>query len=219
MYKFNLPLILLFGILVMSVHSGHAQYEEDSLKTILKNNPHDSETMLKLAVIYHDQGVDGDKDAVKKSEQYLTKILEVSPSNALAMAYLGSVHSLYGRDSKMPWNKIKHVKKGTAIMDSAVALAPADPDVRLVRAMNSLNLPGFLGRRKFCFIDFQFIIDGESFQSAPGEMKALVYYHYARAFEKEDKKEETESNFKLAVDAAPKSKWGKMAEDALRHKK
>ncbi|MGD9899420.1 MAG: tetratricopeptide repeat protein [Calditrichaceae bacterium] len=221
MYKSKLSVILFMSIsiLVLFNHPGYSQTKEDSLKAVLKNNPGDSETMLKLAVIYHDQGADGDKEAVKKSEQYLKDILDINPSNALAKAYLGSVYSMYGRDSAMPWNKIKHVKKGTAIMDSAVAMAPDDHNVRLVRAMNSLNLPGFLGRRKFCFIDFQYIIEGEKFQSGPRELKALVYYHYAQAFEKEDKKEESENYFKLAAETAPDSKWGKMASDALQNRK
>ena len=51
----------------------------------LKTDPANTELLLKLDKAYHDvAGEKEDKEAVKKAEKYLSKILEIEPDNSLA---------------------------------------------------------------------------------------------------------------------------------------
>ena len=76
----------------------------------LKSDPTNTELLLKLGNAYHDvAGENEDKEAVKKAEQYLSKLLAIEPGNALAIVYYGSVLTMKAREAFLPWEKMKYI--------------------------------------------------------------------------------------------------------------
>ena len=147
-----IPMIFLLLILVSESPSAQIPQWENQLKT----DPSNTELLLKLGKAYHDvAGENEDKEAVKKAEKYLSKLLEIEPGNALAMVYYGSVLTMKAREAFFPWDKMKYMKKGFAKMDSAVALDPGEPEVRLIRAINSTSVPKMFNRLKLALSDFK----------------------------------------------------------------
>ncbi|MBL9128751.1 MAG: hypothetical protein JNL97_13945, partial [Verrucomicrobiales bacterium] len=96
----------------------------------------------------HDAGVDGDKHAVLRAEAYLRQLLDLYPTNAPALALLGSVYTMKGRDAFWPTTQLKLVREGISMMDRAVASSPDDTRTRVTRAFNNAHMPDFLGRNE-----------------------------------------------------------------------
>lgn len=205
--------ILLFMCLVSL---GHSQVKIDSLKTYLKNDPNNIEAMAELGVAYHDLGVAGDKNAVESGEKIFNQILEQDSSHAVSLAYLGSIYSLKARDAAMPWNKMKHAKKGIELLDHPAVVHSDDVQVHLIRAMNSYQVPKFMNRLKIALDEFDFIIKHAAFDQWQSQNKAFVYLHYGKALEKAGNEPQAKENYQRAFELAPFSESGKEAGEALK---
>lgn len=96
----------------------------------------------------------GDKEAVEQCITALEAALNQQPQNQLARVYLGSAYTLRSRDMGFGPKKLKVLKQGVAVMDEAVAAAPANPKVRLARALTTSALPGILGYADNARADF-----------------------------------------------------------------
>jgi hypothetical protein len=114
-------------------------------------------SLYALADLCHDAGVGGDKKAVTRAEQYLRQLLALEPTNAPAIALLGSVYTMKGRDAFWPTTQLRLVREGNAYMDQAVRLAPEDEQVRLTRALNNTHMPDFLGRSDIARNDLEWL--------------------------------------------------------------
>lgn len=193
-----------------------AQNKVDSLKTILKNEPNNVNALTELGIFYHDLGVEGDKKAVEKGKEIFEKVLSIDPSNAFATGYYGSILSLKARDAKMPWTKIKYAKRGFKQLDKSIQMNPEDLDVRLIRAMNSYQVPKIMKRMSVAIEDFNFIIEHKTFESWTADHKAFVYLHFGKALEKDNQDKKSKELFELAIKEAPSSKSAKEAKKALK---
>jgi tetratricopeptide (TPR) repeat protein len=202
----NKYLLLFLTILLTS--SLFAQNKIDSLKTIIKNDPDNIPALIALGVNYHDLGVESDKKAVDKGKDIFEKVLSLDPTNAFATGYYGSILSLKARDASMPWTKIKYAKKGFEHLDKSIQMNPDDLDVRLIRAMNSYQVPKIMKRLPLALEDFNFIIKHNTFESWTADHKAFVYLHFGKALEKDDQDEKAREFFELAAKIAPQSKSG-----------
>jgi cytochrome c-type biogenesis protein CcmH/NrfG len=129
-----------------------AQLNEQQLKdyeTCLAANPNDQEALLRLGIYYHNRGGEGDEKAVVKAVEFLDRLLQLNNRNTVAMAFYGSAVTMQSRDAFLPWNKMKYVNEGIGKLDKAVMLDSTNLRVRMVRGVNSVNLPDFLNRRPF----------------------------------------------------------------------
>jgi tetratricopeptide (TPR) repeat protein len=106
----------------------------------------------------HARGVAGDRQAVVECIGALERILELDPGNARARAWLGSAWTLRARDLGIGPGKLEALKRGGRLMDEAVA-ASDDPEVRLVRAINSASLPALFGRRAVAREDYRILLE------------------------------------------------------------
>jgi len=102
-------------------------------------------------------GVAGDKQAVEKCIAFLEATLKRQPSNELARVYLGSAYTLRSRDMGFGPGKLAMLKQGLALMDAAVAAAPHNYRLRLVRGLTTDSLPFFLGRKQSTREDFELL--------------------------------------------------------------
>ncbi len=139
---------------------------------------YDDPQALENAIELHDRGVEGSEAAVDKAIEALDALLDKDPENELARAYLGSAYTLKARDAAL-WRKRGWVEKGIETLDTAVQGAPANSEVRLVRAINAYNLPRMAGRYDLAAEDFELLLesldqDADSFEPA---FKRAVFFH------------------------------------------
>lgn len=106
-----------------------------------------------IAPLYK-RAIAGDKAATEQCIALLERAVEQQPKNEVARVYLGSAYALRSRDMTLGLAKLNTFRRGMALMDEAVAAAPENVRVRLVRALTCEPLPGFLGRRQIARDDF-----------------------------------------------------------------
>ncbi len=193
--KTILALGTLFFLMTTGSHAQQSRFDEKILK----------------GKELHDRGADGDKQAVKDAIVYFENLLEQEPNNELARVYLGSSYTIRSRDVGIGPGKLDTLKKGGRIMDQAVANAPNDIRVRLVRGVNYLRLPALFGKRDEGRADLLAILDAVQNQSGPqidslsaGEKQA-IYYFGALALHQTGKKREAQQVFQKALEFDPDS--------------
>lgn len=164
----------------------------------LKNDPKNEKILLNLGKYYHDKsGSQHDKKAVKKAEEYLLQVLRVDSTQGLALVYYGSVLTMKARDIFFPWNKMKYVKKGISRMDKAVYFEPDNPEVRLIRGINSISLPSMFDRFSIGLEDFKHIerLDKEKTLDMTEKFWLPYYYNFGLALWKTEKYAEAREKF------------------------
>ncbi|MGZ5020631.1 MAG: hypothetical protein ACXWAV_09390, partial [Chthoniobacterales bacterium] len=125
------------------------------------------------------RGLAGDKEAVRQCIDKLEAALAAEPKNQLARVYLGSAYTLRSRDLGFSPRKLQALRHGLALMDEAVAAAPNESKIRLVRALTTSSLPGFLGQGAASRKDFEQlaqIAEATPEKFEPGDL-AIVFYH------------------------------------------
>jgi tetratricopeptide (TPR) repeat protein len=151
-----------FGALLL-VAAGNATAAETfkqqlaELEAKLAAQPTNTTILFKLGDLCHDEGARDNAKAVELAEKYFKQLLAIEPTNALATALLGSALTMRARDAFWPKTRLDYVKKGNKMMDAAVQLAPEDPDVRLVRAINNFYMPKFMERDEIAKADFTWL--------------------------------------------------------------
>lgn len=100
------------------------------------------------------RGLAGDKEAVVRCIDKLEAVLQTRPLDQFARVYLGSSYTLRSRDLGFGPKKLEALKHGLALMDEAIAAAPDDVKVRLVRALTTESLPRIFGRHRESRRDF-----------------------------------------------------------------
>jgi len=122
----------------------------DEAKKTVDKSPENKDALIKLGIAYHNLGDLGDKKAPEQAVKYLKEAHKLYPDDPLALAVLGSSTTMLGRYSKKKITEgRKLANKGADLLDKAVASAPDDVLVRMVRAGNSSGVPKFFGRRHF----------------------------------------------------------------------
>lgn len=154
--------------------------EEQKLVTQLASAPSKVPLLFELADLTHDLGADGDKQAVLRSEKYLRQLLDIEATNAPAIALLGSVHTMKGRDAFWPHTQLRLVREGNTLLDRAVQLAPDDIRTRTIRAINNAHMPDFLGRTDIVRADLAWLwerIPTHPDRFSPGARQKIALFH------------------------------------------
>lgn len=192
------------------------QDNEKDLQGMLEQKPNDVETLLKLGKIYHDQGVAGNNDAVDKGFTCFERILQTDPSNAVALVYRGSLWTLRARDAWWPFTKMKDVDKGVDEMDKAVDLAPDNISVRLVRGINSVNLPSMFHRLPVALKDFEHLMNDAKFAGFNPHLQSTIYCWAGIAYNNDGQTTKAKELLQKAVSADPNSETARKAENELK---
>lgn len=112
------------------------------------------------AKVLHNNGVDGDKQAVIKANEILSKLCEVEPDNALFKAYYGSTLVLLGRDAVKILEKADKAQEGLDTLNCAISLDSNHKEIRLLRGNICLRLPeSFFHCTETAIEDFTFLLD------------------------------------------------------------
>lgn len=117
---------------------------------------------LNQIIRLHTEGVAGSAASVQEANQLLEQLRRDFPGNPLADAYHGSIMILIARDKTKSFDKLKWCKNGLRLLDSAVAAAPQDTMVRLLRGKAAFQLPEkYFKRTPTAIEDYTFLIDHE----------------------------------------------------------
>jgi len=193
-----------------------AQDRIRELEGSLKAKPSDEAVLMELGRLYHDQAASGDADAVDKGFRCFDRLLTIDSSNVVALAYRGDLWALRAKDSWWPPNKWSYYRKGAAELDLAVGLAPDNMMVRLLRGMNALAAPGFLGRLPIALEDFIVLLKHPAFPDQADELKVSIYYYAGLSYKRADDYEKARELFKKAISLIPESDFARRAQEELK---
>ncbi len=193
-----------------------SQKSKSELEEIIQQSPNDIESLLALGRIYHDEGARNDSKAVNKGFECLDRVLTLDPHHAVALAYRGSLWTMRGRDAWFPFTKLQHVDHGIDEMDKAVDLAPNDITIRLVRGINSVQLPSIFHRLGTALNDFNTLLKHQQFPHLDRQLQSTIYYWAGVAYKHDDQIEKAKEYLEKAISLAPESATAKNAEKELK---
>lgn len=193
-----------------------AQDKVRELEEKLKAKPNDELILMELGRLYHDLGMSGDKSAVDKGFRCFDRALTLDSTNVVALAYRGSLWALRSRDAWWPPTKLNYLSQGGVEMDKAVELAPGNMMVRLIRGMNSLSLPEYLGRLPTALEDFIVLLRHPEFPDQTRELKAVIYFYGGLAYKRADEYDRARELFQKAISILPGSDYAKRAQEELK---
>jgi len=112
---------------------------------------------------------------------------------------------------------MKYMKKGFATMDSAVALSPEAPEVRLIRAINGTSVPKMFNRLKIALADFKYIEASEmkKLDGMTNKFWLPYYYYFGLALTKDEQFKEAEVKFAKVTAIDSDSEYAKSARQQL----
>ncbi len=212
----KLSTIILFCLLVAGI--SRAQDSVKVLEGILQEKPDDIGTLIKLGRIYHSQGAAGNKDAIDKGFTCFDKVLQIDPSNAIALAYRGSLWTIRARDAWWPFTKMSNVDKGIDELDKAAELAPNDITVRLVRGINSVQLPSMFRRLATALKDFNYLLNDARFSKFDPHLQSTIFCWAGIAYKNDGQTDKAKELLEKAISTDPNSDMAHKAENELKQK-
>lgn len=160
MRTFIIFMVLLFGVSLGFAQNNSLKARRVMLAQInkkIEKSPNNVQLLLSAGKICQSLAIK-DKIYLKKGENYFNKVLSINPKSNVAKVWLGSLITIEGKYSLMPWNKLKYVQKGLLLMDDAVKSNRSNITVRMVRGENNLALPKFFNRIDSSIVDLKFVV-------------------------------------------------------------
>ncbi|MFC5700283.1 tetratricopeptide repeat protein [Cohnella faecalis] len=163
---------------------------------------------LEKAIEWQQKGAAGDRDAVRTAERAFKRLRTEHPDQPIVDAYFGSVLALLARDETKPKERLRLAKSALKLLDDAVARAPHDRTIRLLRGKVAYRLPEkYFSRTGTAIEDYKFLI--EACQSDPSSLAPGIYqellYELGAAYFRSDRQAEADSW------------WGKLMEQPDSH--
>lgn len=126
--------------------------------------------MLKLVVLFWALATPGLSEVRKlytaaiededKAEELFEKLnTNEAKSDALLLAYCGATRALMAKHAMNPYSKLKYLKEGSAMLNTAVDKNPKQIEVRYLRFSVEKNVPDFLDYKQHLQADKKAIVD------------------------------------------------------------
>lgn len=215
---FRLYLGLMLGTMTILVSAG-APFTERlaTLQGELATNTTNLTVLYQVGQLCYDEGAKGDHKAVELADKYFRRILELDAKQALARALLGSTITMKARDTLWPPTRMAYARAGIKEMDAAVELAPDNPDVRFVRALNNFHMPKFMDREAIVRVDFTWLwvkvrAKPEAFQE---DFQQNIALFQGRILRKEKRKEEAIQAWNWGLAVNPQSPIARQIREQL----
>ncbi len=119
--------------------------------------PPSAQLRLREAKTLYLRAVDEDAKARDRAGTLLTHLAEEYPEHATIQAYLGSIRLLEARSTWLLWRKYQLSKEGLTFLDTAVAQAPEDLEIRFIRGVTTYHLPAAGQRSEQAAADLQWV--------------------------------------------------------------
>ena len=151
------------------------------LQEEIRNDPGDVTSWVRLGQIYFFH------NRLEATAQQFSQAKVIAPQEGIILAWWGSNETKQA-GAAFPWCwgicKIRALKQGVSAINEAVALAPNDPLIRLIRINTLTALQGRFSNFNLVFEDEQFFISQtpEMLDSLPDELMAKVYLALAAAY-------------------------------------
>ncbi len=143
--------------------------------------PADASEPLNQYRAWHEAALQGDVDEIDVCIEKFEEQLRLHPEDSLAKVYLGSTCALRAKESFWGMTKLEYLERADQLMNEAVAEAPDNPRVRMIRAISLYKLPERFDKRPVALADFQQLVpiarDGKS-DLTLSERQAILYYAY-----------------------------------------
>lgn len=179
-------------------------------------DPSEREADLAKGIVLHQQALAGDKAAARDALGFFSRKMEEYPQNPLIMAYTADCLSLAGRDAPKPEEMFAGAIKGMKLFDTAVNADPANIEIRLLRARQSLRLPeGFFRRTATAITDLEYLINRYEEDSSvfPEEVYHELLYELGTAYRRLGLKKEGEAVWKKLLSLATESEYKKLIQE------
>jgi hypothetical protein len=131
-----------------------------------------------LGEILCDQAAAGDEDASDAAVKLFTALHKDFPQDPEIWADFGNATTIYAQFASI-LTKLSWVHDGFDDMDAAVKSAPDNVGARVVRALNSSQVPVFLDRAPTARDDFAWLlqrIQTNPKDFTPGTLRTIYYY-------------------------------------------
>lgn len=165
--------------------------------------------------IYY-KGIYGNKNAKEEADKLFSALYGQSPNDPLIRVYYGSLRLLEAERTWALWRKNSLSKEGVALMDSAVAAAPQNPEVRFVRGATERELPGFFGRKQQSKEDLANVVQDASLSKLEPRLAAASLYYFGLDCEESGNHPRAVDAWKKAAQRAPESHAGQAAAKKLK---
>jgi tetratricopeptide (TPR) repeat protein len=205
--------IPLFSLGIVCLSFGQENIRD--LEARLKANPNDEATLMELGRIYHDRAAEGDDGMMEKAFECFDRLLSIDSSNAVALAYRGSLWTYRALDTWWPPSKLNCVKQSGRDLDKAVEMEPYNMMVRLTRGISSLSLPGRFSRLAVALEDFIVLLRHPDLPQQTRQLKATIYYYGGVAYKRADDYDTARQLLQKAISTFPGSDFAKRAQKEL----
>jgi hypothetical protein len=160
---------------------------------------------------WHDQCMTDDTERIDVQIAKFEGRIAANGKDQLARAYLGSACALRAKASFWGPTKFKYLNRGKAYLEAAVAGAPRDPRVRMVRAIGYYKVPERFGTRATSVKDFEFLIPiaKEGKAGLKVNERQVILYYASLVFAEEGKAGAGELR-KICHGLDPESRYGKL---------
>lgn len=111
---------------------------------------------------------------------------------------------------------MKYVNEGIGKLDKAVMLDSTNLRVRMVRGINSVNLPDFLNRRPFALRDFAFIVAHADSSNMEKSERVQIYYFYGSTLKQAGRIDDAKRMWRNAVNLWPEHPLATRAAEELK---
>jgi len=175
----------------------------------------DALAYLRAAKVQFEAGRAGSRTGAEQAQQLFARLLRMDADNPLYLAYYGSTLAMQGRDTKLPWARIKLINQGLASIDRALATferpglgtgpEASELETRLVAMATFIALPDLLFHRlALARHQLSLALASPYFAAAPTDLQGhLIYEGALIARQENDTKAEREALLRVQHLAPP----------------
>ncbi|MCS7049279.1 MAG: hypothetical protein NZ483_08305 [Verrucomicrobiae bacterium] len=154
----------------------------------------------------------GDIAALREAVERFEALAELRNIEPRVWAYLGSCRLMEAGAAALPLRKLELCREGGGWLERALAAAPNDVEVRLVRALSLIHLPGFFNKRAVAQRDLVWVVERlHNAHDLPAELAAAAWWQVGLMHERQRNHVAARMAWEQATRYAPESRSGRLA--------
>ena len=158
------------------------------------------------------------EEAYRLAEITFDRAVQLDPKDAMARVYLGlarmELSGWIARQGRFgPSGEV--MNKAIVDLDAAVALAPDNLQVRMLRGSSYAEFPSFLNKGALARDDLEVVVHHQTFGAQSSDTRARVYFTLGRVYAAAGESEKARAAWTAAVTANPQSRDGQAAQREL----
>lgn len=166
------------------------------------------------------RGSSGDSAAYQQADKLFGDLYAQSGLDPRVQVYYGSLRLLEASRIWALWKKYALSKNGIQLMDTAVAAAPHDLEIRFVRAITTSHLPGFFHRQQQSRDDFAYMAARVEpalvRRKLDPRLAAASLFQYGISLQQQGNQVAAEAEWRRAIRLAPDARAAQEARKALK---